>query len=234
MWRHAKAFVIITFTLAFSTLGARAEAGHGCRYSIFVSRENIPGDQGARLCDVAEVVDWLRAVPGAEVSAQAPPGALNDGFTITVFLTRGFLYEPGPLPIPPPHGQLLTERVYPVAESGPVALVPSRSIFHGPGQYPRWVVEPGWRSIDASQPVPRVLARLGMSQPRAVPTTPTLTPTTAASPVGSSRLGPDLVTLVFLLAILVSIGAVVRRNSARANQQVRDGQGDQSEVPHRG
>jgi hypothetical protein len=228
--------VIITFTLAvaFSTPGTRAEAGHGCPYSIFVSRENIPGDQGARLCDVAEVVDWLRAVPGAEVSAQAPPGALNDGFTVTVFLTRGFLYEPEPLPIPPPHGQLLTERVYPVAESGPVAFVPSRSIFHGPGQYPRWVVEAGWRSIDASQPVPRVLTRLGMLPPRAVPTTPTLTPTTAAPPIGSSRPGPDLVTLVFLLAILVSIGAVVRRNSARANQQVRDSQGDQSEVPHRG
>ena len=103
MRRHAKAFVIITFTLAvaFSTPGTRAEAGHGCRYSIFVSRENIPGDQGARLCDVAEVVDWLRAVPGAEVSAQAPPGVLNDGFTVTVFLTRGFLYEPEPLARPP-------------------------------------------------------------------------------------------------------------------------------------
>jgi len=233
MWRLAKAMTItFIFAVAFVTASA-AEAGRGCRYSIFVSREEIPGARSARLCDVGGVVDWLRAVPEAEVLLQAPHGALKDGFTVSVFLTRGFLYEPNPLPIPPRRGQLLTERVYPVAESGPVAFVPSRTVFHGPGGYPRWVVRAGWRSIDANKPVPRVLTKLGMLQPEVGSTIPTLAPRSATPPTNSSRPGPDVVTLSFLLAILVSVAVVVRRNRG-GTSEASDALSGHSEAPHHG
>jgi hypothetical protein len=217
MWRLAKAFVTITFSfaVAFST-AVPAEGGQACRYWVQVSREGFGGEQAAQLCDVGNVVDWLGVVPGAKVSTQAPQVTLNDSFTVTIYLARkAFPYEM--LPVPPSGSAVLvTERVYPVADAGPLALVPSRSIFHGPGRYPRWVVLAGWRSLDASKRVPTVLTKLGMLQPTAVPTTPTFTPTTAASATNSSRPGPDLVTLLFLIAILVSVGVAVRRSARRS------------------
>jgi hypothetical protein len=233
MWRFAKAFVTVIsiFAMASSTV-LPAEAGQPCRYWIVVSRQGFPGEGSARVCDVAEVVDWLRVVPEAGASAQVPQGALYDSFTVTVFFEPTFRWEP--VPVPPPNTELLlTERVYPVAESGPVAFVPSRSIFHGTGRYPRWVVRAGWRSLDASKRVPPVLTKLGMLQPVAGPTTPTLAPTTATPTTGSSRPGPDLVTLLFLVAILVFVGAAVRRNIGRT-RPIRDGLGHHSNPSHHG
>jgi hypothetical protein len=235
MWRLAKAFVTISFSLAMAFSAGPADAGPGCRYWILVSRQGFPGEETARVCDVGEVVLWLRAIPEAEVSTQAPPGALNDSFTVTVYLAKGvFRYEPGLEPAAQ-RGRLLTEQVYPVAESGPVAFVPSRSIFRGQGPSPRWAVPAGWRSLDASERVPTVLTRLGMLQPTAGrSTTPTPTATDATSTTDSSRPGPDLVTLLFVLAILASIGLVVWRRSARTHEEARDGRGRHSETSHHG
>jgi hypothetical protein len=243
MWQLVKAFVTATFTLAvaFSTTVA-AEAGHGhqasgvvhgCRYWVQVSREGFPGEQASRMCHVGNVVDWLGAVPEAEVSAQAPQVALDDSFTVTVYLATK-TFPDVPLPVPPSGSKtLLTERVYPVSEAGPVALVPSRSVFHGPGPYPRWVVRAGWRYLDPMDRVPAVLTRLGVLQPIASGLTPTPTATATAPTTGSSRPGPDLVTLLFVLAILVFVGTAVRRNIGRT-RPIPDGLGHHSEPSHHG
>ena len=226
---------MVVFVCAITASTATpGDGGEGCRYWVMLTltREGLPSEYFARVCNLGEIVNWLRAIPGATVSAQAPPGALNDSFTVTI----GLITNPAVEALPPAPGMgqvLLTERVYPVAESGPVAFVPTRSIVHGRGQYPRWVVRPGWRSLNANKPVPTVLARLGMLQPAPsgtttpAPTTPTAIATVPAT--GSSRPGPDLVTILFLVAILVSIGAMVRRNLARTHQGIDDGIAGHSE-----
>jgi hypothetical protein len=233
VWRLFRAFVIVVFACAITASTATpGDAGEGCRYWVMLAREGFPSENFARVCDIGEIVDWLRAIPGATVSAQAPPSALVESFTVTI----GLIKDPAVEALPPEPGMgkvLLTERVYPVAESGPVAFVPTRSIFHGPGQYPRWVVRPGWRSLNANKPVPTVLTRLGMLQPASSGrTTPAATTPTAIATVpatGSGRPGPDLVTILFLVAILVSVGALVRRNVARTHQSIDDGLAGNSE-----
>jgi hypothetical protein len=235
MWRLARAFVTVLCVSAMaSSTPMLAEVGQGCRYWVQVSREGFGGEQAAQVCDVGNVVDWLGVVPEAKVSTQAPQVTLNDSFTVTIYLARRtFPYEM--LPVPPSgSAMLVTERVYPVADSGPVAFVPTRSIFHEPGGYPRWVVLAGWRSLDASKRVPTVLTKLGMLQPTATRTTPTSTPTTVTSATGSSRHGPDLVTLLFLVAILVSVGIAIRRRAGRTHPQIVDGLDGHSESSHHG
>jgi hypothetical protein len=234
MARRAKVFmtVMVILTIAFSTT-VPSEARQGCRYWVLVSRQGFPGEQSAAVCDIGALVDWLRLVPEAEISAQAPQVALNDGFTVTIFLqSRGFPGFPiETLPNSPGGEVLLTERVYPVAEGGPVAFVPSRSIFHGVGRYSRWTVRAGWRSLDASTQVPSPLAKLGLLQ-IAVPT-PTFT-RAAPSATSSSRPGPDLVTLLFIVAILVPVGVAVRRSMGRTRPQIGNGLDSHAEPPHHG
>ena len=236
MWQFGKACVVtLSFAMTFSTTAPRAEAGQGCWYWVQVSRERFPGEETLQVCDVGRVVDWLRATPEANVSTQTPEGALNDSFTVTVYLAKRAFPIHEMLPVPPSGSAVLvTERVYPVSESGPVAFVPSRSVFHGPGQYPRWVVRAGWRYLDPMDRVPTVLTRLGMLQPIAPGPTPTPTATAPAPTSSSSRPGPDLVTLLFLVAILVSVGVAVRRNIRRTRPQIDDGLGTHSEPSHHG
>jgi len=232
MRRSRLAFAGVTLGVVIAAnIAVPAVARNACPFWISVSREGFSGEENARICGVGKVVSWLRALPNAEVLRETPHGALNDGFTVTIVTG----YGPNEvLPIPPRWGSvLLDERVYPVADIGPVAFVPSRSVFRDP-RGPLWVVPSGWRALVPTEPVPTVLTRLGMLQPTAGPTTPTFTPTTPASATSSSRPGPDLVTLLFLVAIMVSVGVAVRRSIGRTRPQIADGLDSHSEASHRG
>lgn len=223
--RWLRSIVLLGLVTAFSA-PSPANATRTCPYWVSVSRENFPGEQTARICDLNSIAEWLGAVPDATLT-QAPEGALNDGFTVTVVT----LPRRRPTRIePPPPGigkVILTEKVYPVAGSGPVAFVSSRSVLlHHPGPFPKWVVYPGWRGLDATEPVPPVLARLGMLRPTFMAATPTV----GAAPTPSARSGPrgpDLVTLLFLVAILAGVGAFARRSIGRTHTDVDE---DRSET----
>ena len=229
MWRYTKASVIVIFTGAMTFSAAPAEAGRPCPYWVLVSRDGFPQENIARVCEeelMGTILGWMRVVPCAAVSHRVPPVPLNDGFTVTIGVIKA--------------GQessvVLTVRVYPVAASGPAAFVAARTLFHGPKPFPPgFVVSAGWRSLDAIDQVPTVLTALGMLQPTprpSTPTTPTPTPPAAAPTTGSSRPGPDAVTLLFLLALLVAGGAVARRSIGRTPPKTRDGLVGHSEVPH--
>jgi hypothetical protein len=233
MWRYPKAFVIVIFTVTMTFSAAPAEAGRSCPYWILVSRDGFPQENIARVCEeelMGTILGWMRVVPGAAVSHRVPPVPLNDGFTVTIGVRKAGQEIP-----PPMEGSVvLTVRVYPVAASGPVAFVRARTLFHGPKPFPPgFVVSAGWRSLDAIDQVPTVLTALGMLQPTPRPTTPTPTPPAAAPPTGSSRPGPDAVTLLFLLALLVAGGAVARRSIGRTRPETQDGSSGHSEAPNR-
>jgi hypothetical protein len=216
MWRHSRTIIImfVSFAIPTWTAGA-AQAGDGCRYWVKLSREALPGENVARTCDVLDILSWL----AGRKDVSAPETALNDGFTVTIGSMRGPT-EALP-PLPGIGHVLLTERVYPLAASGPVAFILSTSIIRT-GPHHRVVVPEGWRSLDAIAPVPSVLAGLGMLQPAPSRSTPNVTPTPTEPATGSGRPGPDLVTVLFLLAILTSIGVVVRRSIGRTRQDVGD------------
>src|SRR6266516_6072248 len=153
---RALASITLASIIALSTLN-HADAGGGCPLiKILVSREGSGGGPAGFVCHVGGVVGWLNVYSGAEVSSQPPQGDLHESFTVTIFLQH------------PLHSErfrpILTETVYPLAERGPVALVRSRTIFHEFGPYPRWVVPAGWRTLDPTEPMPRVLEVLGMPQ----------------------------------------------------------------------
>jgi hypothetical protein len=215
--------MLVGFAIPTWTAGV-AQAGDGCRYWVKLSREALPGENVARTCDVLDILGWLAG--RQDVSAPAPETALNDGFTVTIGSMRGPT-EALP-PLPGIGHVLLTERVYPLAESGPVAFIPSTSIIRT-GPHHRVVVPEGWRSLDAIAPVPSVLAGLGMLQPAPSRSTPTITSTATGPATSSGRPGPDLVTVLFLLAILAFIGVVVRRNIGRTRQDVGDDLADNPE-----
>ena len=230
MWRYPKAFVIVVFTVTMTFSAAPAEAGRRCPYWVLVSRDGFPQENIARVCGeelMGTILGWMRVAPGAAVSHRVPPVPLNDGFTVTIGVIKA--------------GQessvVLMVRVYPVAASGPVAFVRARTLFHGPKPFPPgFVVSAGWRSLYAIDQVPTVLTALGMLQPTprpSTPTTPTPTPPAAAPPTGSSRPGPDAVTLLFLLALLVAGGAVARRSIGRTRPETQDGLSGHSEAPER-
>jgi hypothetical protein len=230
MWRHPKAFVIVLFTVTMTFSAAPAEAERPCPFWILVSRDGFPQENTARVCEedlMGMILEWMRVVPSATVSHRAPQGPLNDGFTVTVGV-----FEAGQELLA--RSAVLTVRVYPVAPSGPVAFVRARTLFHGPKPFPPgFVVSAGWRSLDASDQVPTVLKALGMLQPTPRPSTPTPTPPAAAPTIGSSRPGPDAVTLLFLLALLVAGGAVARRSSGRTRPATQDGSSGHSGSPNR-
>jgi hypothetical protein len=231
MGRLSSVLVIVTLSSVVAASTASRAQANACPYRISVSREGLPGEQTARVCDVDRIADWLGAVPDATASTQAPKGALHASFTVTVVAASGSSRN-GASPNPPQGRVLLKERVYPRAESGPVAFVPSRSVFqHHPGPFPKWVVSVGWRALDASKGVPPVLARLGMPQPTSDGTTPTLIPTPTAPTSAANPPRPDLVTLFFVAAVLVLVGAVVRRTKARTHPHP---QGDHSEFSNHG
>ena len=216
--------ILIGLVTAFSA-PSPANATRTCPYWVSVSRENFPGQQTARICDLNSIAEWLGAVPDATLT-QAPQGPLNDGFTVTVVTVPTERLTD--LPPGPGIGKvILTEKVYPVAGSGPVAFVSSRSVLlHHPGPFPKWVAYPGWRRLDATEPVPPVLARLGMLRPTFMAATPTVgtAPTPSARP---GPRGPDLVTLLFLVAILAGVGAFARRSIGQTHADVDE---DRSET----
>jgi hypothetical protein len=231
MWRYPKAFAIVIFAVTMTFSASPAEAGPPCPYWILVSRDGFAQEKVARVCEeelMGTIVGWMRVVPGAAVSHRVPPVPLNDGFTVTIGVIKAGQES----------SAVLTVRVYPLAASGPVAFVAARTLFHGPKPFPPGlVVSAGWRSLAAIDQVPTVLTALGMLQPKPRPTTST-TPTTpnppaAAPTTGSSRPGPDAVTLLFLLALLVAGGAVARRSTGRTRPETQDGLSGHSEAPNR-
>ena len=198
-----------------------ASATRACPYWVSVSRENFPGEQTARICDLNRIADWLGAVPDATLSAEPPQDDLKDGFTVTLVTVAGRQDLETEPPAPGIGKVLLTERVYPVAASGPVAFVASRSVLlHHPGPFPKWVVRPGWRALDATEPVPPILRRLGMLRPTFTPVPP-VSATPSASPGSGSR-GPDLVSLLFIVAIVAGIGVFARRSQVRTHPRVEE------------
>jgi hypothetical protein len=230
MWRYPKAFVIVMFSVTMPFSAAPAEAGRPCPYWVLVSRDGFPQENVARVCEeelMGTILGWMRVVPGAAVSHRVPPVPLNDGFTVTI----------GVIKAGQERSVVLTVRVYPVAASGPVTFVRARTLFYGPKPFPPgFVVSAGWRSLDAIDQVPTVLTALGMLQPTprpSTPTTPTPNPPAAAPPTGSSRPGPDAVTLLFLVALLVAGGAVARRSIGRSRPETQDGLSGHSEAPNR-
>lgn len=230
MWRYPKAFVIVMFSVTMPFSAAPAEAGRPCPYWVLVSRDGFPQENVARVCEeelMGTILGWMRVVPGAAVSHRVPPVPLNDGFTVTI----------GVIKAGQERSVVLTVRVYPVAASGPVTFVRARTLFYGPKPFPPgFVVSAGWRSLDAIDQVPTVLTALGMLQPTprpSTPTTPTPNPPAAAPPTGSSRPGPDAVTLLFLVALLVAGGAVTRRSIGRSRPETQDGLSGHSEAPNR-
>jgi hypothetical protein len=223
MRRLCAAFASITLAsiLALSTL-PHADAKSGCPYDILVNRQEGRG-LNARVCAYGAVVNWLRVTPGADVSSQAPQGELRDGFTVTIYSVSG--------------RPLVSERVYPLADGGPVAFVPSRTVFRAVTAYPRWVIPAGWRTLDASERVPPVLKRLGMPQPEFHPSPSTGGTGQATESTGSSaslstvaagpatepsRPKPDLITLAFLLIVLATAALLVRRGVARSRKDAQE------------
>src|SRR5262249_17187813 len=167
---------VLAVASSFIALAApsHARGNPPCPYRVIVSREDLSGEQSARVCDLNRIAEWLAAVPDATVSTQPPHGSFRNGYTGTIAAA-------------PKHGQeshsgrrrvLLIERVHPVAEAGPVAFVPSRTVLlRHPGPFPKWIVNPGWRALDASMRLPPVLRRLGMLRPTASVATPSAIPT---------------------------------------------------------
>jgi len=230
--RWLRSIVLLGLVTAFSA-PSPANATRTCPYWVSVSRENVPGEQTARICDLNRVAAWLGAVPDATL-IPAPQDALNDGFTVTVVMLPRRQHTRIEPPPPGIGKVILTERVYPVAGSGPVAFVSSRSVLlHHPGPFPKWVVYPGWRGLDATEPVPPLLSRLGMLRPTVRAATPTVraaTPTVSPAPTPPAQTGPrgpDLVTLLFLVAILASVGVFVRRSVGRTHPRA---EGDGSDT----
>lgn len=224
-WACASVTLALVIVLSTAT---HAGAGGGCPYEILVTRQE-GRVLSARVCDVGAVVNWLRVTPGAEVSSQAPGGDLRDGFTVTILVQ----YRPLQPDVLRP---LLTERVYPLAEGGPVAFVPLRTIFHEVTAYPRWVVPAGWRTLDASEPVPPVLKRLGMSQPKLGPSSNGGSSRTSPPPLSSvtgsepRRPTPDLITLAFVLIALATTAALGRRGTARKRKGPQERDATESQV----
>jgi hypothetical protein len=231
MRRFASACAGLVLSLAFASAPPPAHAGDECPYWISVTRQENGAGGSARLCDVGRVVAWLGMTPEDNVTADPPAGSLNSSFTVTIYLTpRGFPY---PVPQGPGVKVLVTEHVYPVAASGPVALVRSRSIFHGFGSYPRWVVRPGWRTLDATQRVPATLTKLGMLQPLGGigPATPEPSPASASEP---RKPGADWVTILLVVAALAVVGTVVRRGFLQRRGLPQDQVEKRSETSHLG
>jgi hypothetical protein len=207
----------------------QADAAGNCRYQVSVQRQE-GRVLSARVCDVGDLVNWLRVTPGAEVSTQAPDGGLLDGFTVTILVQ----YRPLQPDVLRP---LLTETVYPLAMGGPVAFVRSRTIFHEFTAYPRWVMPAGWRTLDPTEPVPPVLRRLGLPEPEFQPSPSTggtgqatestgspasLSTVAAGQPTESTKPKPDLITLAFLLIVLATAALLVRRGVARSRKDAQE------------
>jgi hypothetical protein len=221
MRRSCLSFAGVTLGVVIAaTIAVPAGARNACPFWISVSREGFPGEENARICGVGKVVSWLRALPNAEVLRETPHGALNDGFTVTIVTG----YGPNEvLPIPPRRGSvLLAERVYPVADIGPVAFVPSRSVFRDP-RGPLWVVPSGWRALVPTEPVPAVLTRLGMLQPNATGPTPVPSASPTVPTGAPSRPHADVVTVLFLTALVVAVGLAVRRGRSRTRRRSNAG-----------
>jgi hypothetical protein len=228
----ALASITLATIIALSTLN-HADAGGGCPlFKISLSREGSGGGNAGFVCHVGGVVGWLQVYSGAEVSSRPPQGELHESFTVTISLQH---------PLHPLHSEgfrpILTETVYPLAERGPVALVPSRTIFHEFGPYPRWVVPAGWRTLDPTDRMPLVLEQLGMPQPEFQPSpstggtgqatestgSPGPLATVAAGPATEpTKPKPDLITLAFLLIVLATAALLVRRGVARSRKDAQE------------
>jgi hypothetical protein len=231
--RSAAACVVLFLGLAFASGPVPALADNECPYWISVTREENGAGGTAHVCDVGRVVAWLRATPGAEILLAPPSHGLNSSFTVTIYHLARKTFQEGPIPDQPGAKALLTEYVYPIAESGPVALVRSRSTFHGPGGYPRWVVRPGWRLLDATQRVPAALTKLGILQPAGLigAATPEPSPASASEP---GKPGAGWVTILFVVGALAVTGVLVRRGFVRRRGLPQDQVEKRSETSNLG
>jgi hypothetical protein len=197
------AIVLLATAIAAST-AAKAEAGSTCsalyRYRIGVLR-NGGRELTAYVCDVGQLVRWLHVTPRAVVTKQGPAGDLSDTFTVTITDESG-LRRP------------IVAEVYPSAANGPVVHVLYKTVFRTRSPNRTWVVTAGWRTLDASEQIPVLLGKLGMFQSAERSPSRSLPALAPTNPSGR----PDLVTLVFLLAVITAALFLVRQSIGARNR----------------
>jgi len=198
-WQDRIGAIFFLATAIVGTVTPNAEAGRTCsaRYRVGVLR-NGGRELDAYVCDVGQLVLWLHVTPQAAVTQQGPAGDLSDPFTVTITDESG-LERP------------IVAEVYPSAANGPVAHVLSKTVFRS--RRPpvgRWVVPAGWRTLDASEQIPALLRRLGMFRSAERPPSPSASAVALPTPNPSGK--PDLVTLVFLLAVIAAALVLVRQS----------------------
>jgi len=197
------AIVLLATAIAASTT-ANAETGSACfaRYRVGVLRENGGSELDAYACDVGQLVRWLHVTPQAVVTPQRPAEDLSDAFTVTI-TDESRLERP------------IVAEVYPSAANGPLVHVLYWTVFRTRSPSRRWAVPAGWRTLDATERIPALLRKLGMfqsAQRSPSPSLPAVTPT--PNPSGK----PDLVTLVFLLAVISAALVLVRQSIGARNR----------------
>ena len=143
------------------------------------------------------------AETSAVVTPRGPAGDLSDAFTVTITDESG-LQRP------------VEAEVYPSAANGPVAHVLFRTVFTTSSSNRRWVVPAGWRTLDATEQIPALLRKLGMFQSTERPPSPSIS--AAALPTTNPSGRPDLVTLVFLLAVIAGAFVLVRQSIGARNR----------------
>ena len=190
--------IVLLATAIAASIAANAEAGNNCsaRYRVGVLR-NGGYELDAYVCDVGQLVLWLHVNPQALVTPRGPAGDLSDAFTVTITDESG-LQRP------------VEAEVYPSAANGPVAHVLYRTVFTTRSPSRRWVVPAGWRTLDGSEQIPALLRRLGMFRSAQRPPSPPASAVALPTPNPSGK--PDLVTLVFLLAVIATALVLVRQS----------------------
>lgn len=203
-WLHRIDAILLLASAIAGIATSNADAGSTCdaRYRVGVLR-NGGSELDAYVCDVGQLIRWLHLTPQAVVTQQGPAGDLSDAFTVTIADESG-LDRP------------LVAEVYPSAANGPVAHVLSRTVLRTRSSNRRWVVPAGWRTLDASEEIPALLRKLGMFQSAARPPSPSVPAVTSPTPNPSGR--PDLVTLVFLVAVLTAALVLVRQSIGARNR----------------
>ena len=203
-WLHRIGPIVLLATAIAASIPAIAEAGSGCsaRYRIGVLRENGGYELDGYVCDVGRLLRWLHVTPQAVVTRQRPAGDLSDAFTVTIADESG-LRRP------------VVAEVYPSAANGPVAHVLFRTGFRTRSPSRGWVVRAGWRTLDATEQIPALMRKLGMF--RSAQRSPSSSPP-AVAPTSNPSGRPDLITLLFLLAVTTAALVLVRQSIGARNR----------------